>query len=843
MCTNGCTQITKKMLKKIFTIAILLVLSLSVFAAKNQSQIRGQIIEEATNEPLSFATISIHNLQDSVITGTTADIDGNFNIQNVVFGEYTVKVSFIVFKTNEQKINITQQITELGKIVMSADNEQLSQSVITEKVPLIEQKLDKLVMNVSERVSTQGSNALDVIRKAPGVSVDMDGNIKLNGNTVAIWIDGRPSHLSGSSLEALLKATEGSSIDKIEIIANPSAKYDAEGSGGIINIKTKKNFINGFNGTITAGYSGMQFDKYLQGYNGSLNLNYRNKKTNSFFTYSARNEEFDIGLYSKLDMGDNSSVKQISETKALLTNSSHTLRLGTDLFANKNNTFGYIITAGLRDEKQSSYDYENDYTDIYLGDVLIQKTKSNITTPSSMDNISGNLNYTHIFNEQKGSEMTANIDYSYFDLNDNSTQINTITYYQPAVSHAEENIVSNSDQFINILSAKVDYQHVFWKTGQIETGVKWAGTRTDNDMVKTSTINPIDITKSTDPETSGFRYTEQIGAAYVSVSKMFSSKFITKFGLRAEYTQSLGDWKTSGTVSNKKYLNLFPTAFVSYNPTEKWRTSISYTRRISRPGFYQLNPFKQYIDANTLMVGNPDLDPQFINQTVLSVGYSQYINAFLYCSYTQDLIMQSPFFNEETGLKKLEWDNFGTQIMYGGGLNLTEVPLTKWLTFTLGGSLLYNINKTDAGTVHEGSYSNNGYFGNLNGSLTALLPKDFKVEFSGFYQSRIPYGYFVIDPMNSFDLGVKKNMIKNKATLSLTIYDIFRSYKSNANMYTNIDGVNQLTYRLEQKYNMQKVKFTFSYRFGQAKAVKKRNVGNQEETSRVGKSSGSIGNN
>jgi hypothetical protein len=205
--------------------------------------------------------------------------------------------------------------------------------------------------------------------------------------------------------------------------------------------------------------------------------------------------------------------------------------------------------------------------------------------------------------------------------------------------------------------------------------------------------------------------------------------------------------------------------------------------------------------------------------------------------------MQSPFFNEETGLKKLEWDNFGTQIMYGGGLNLTEVPLTKWLTFTLGGSLLYNINKTDAGTVHEGSYSNNGYFGNLNGSLTALLPKDFKVEFSGFYQSRIPYGYFVIDPMNSFDLGVKKNMIKNKATLSLTIYDIFRSYKSNANMYTNIDGVNQLTYRLEQKYNMQKVKFTFSYRFGQAKAVKKRNVGNQEETSRVGKSSGSIGNN
>ena len=231
-------------------LAFLVLLTGNLFAARNLSAIRGIVIDKETRSPLSYATLAIRDSSNSVITAATAGADGTFLLEGISYGSYRLVSTFIGYKEQSRNIDITSPQTDVGFIEMEEDVQTLQTAVITARVPVIEQKIDKIVMNVAEAVSTEGSNVLEVLRKAPGVTIDMDGNVKLNGQAVSIWIDGRPSYLNGLELEALLRSTDGTTIDKIELMAHPSARYDAEGSGGIINIKMKKNLLKGFSGFI-----------------------------------------------------------------------------------------------------------------------------------------------------------------------------------------------------------------------------------------------------------------------------------------------------------------------------------------------------------------------------------------------------------------------------------------------------------------------------------------------------------------------------------------------------------------------------------------------------------------
>ena len=271
----------------LFTLTIFILAS-HAFAAKNSGIIEGKVVEKESMKALPFATVSIIGSDNKILTGAITSDDGSFKIANLQTGLVNVKVSFIGFRdtTLTVKIDDTSLIKNIGTILLSADRINLKSAIVTAKVPVIEQKLDKLVMNVSEAVTTQGSNALEILRKAPGVSIDPSGNILLNGSAVQVWIDGRPSNLSGQELESLLSGTDGSTIDKIEIISHPSARYDAEGGGGIINIKTKKNFAKGLSGTVRSSYNAAYDQKFYHAADGSLNLNYRSDKNNTTIAYS-----------------------------------------------------------------------------------------------------------------------------------------------------------------------------------------------------------------------------------------------------------------------------------------------------------------------------------------------------------------------------------------------------------------------------------------------------------------------------------------------------------------------------------------------------------------------------
>lgn len=792
---------------------------------QNVRSISGTVIDAATEKPIEFATVALIAPDSTIVNGTTTDSAGHFTIERIPSGEYKLMAAFIGY---------TSLITDLSAVpareavlALEPDAEMLEEAVVTARRPVIEQKLDKLVMNISDAVSTEGSNGTDLLRKAPGVTIDFDGNVKLNGSAVAVWIDGRPSNLSGKELEVLLQSTDGTTIDRIEIMAHPSAKYDAAGGGGIINIVTKKNFMQGFNGSVNLGYGGMYFDRWDQSGDGSVNLNYRGRKTNTFLTYSARYDDMTAEMLSKSLYGAANEYTMSNSSQLLMRNFNQMFRAGNDWYISDKDVLGAIVTGTFRNSSTGTYG--DNFTEHLLGEDILGRLNSEITNTDDFNGVSANLNYTHTFDPAKMQELTLNADYSWYDIGNTSRQSDIPDPMITALIPLDSTIFrQDAAQRLQIWSAKADYQQLFWQTGLLEAGLKWSRTVTDNNSVREDFYN--NIWNYNSNLSNIFLYDEQIAAAYISAAKSFGTKWSVKIGLRGEYTWARGDWRSAGEKSTKSYFNIFPTAFVSYMPTEKWRLAASYTRRISRPGYSQLNPFRTYMSANSYTEGDPDLNPQFSDQVSLTVGYGQHLNLSLLYQHNSNLIMQHPEVNPDNGEQRLIWENFGTQSLAGAALSVSELPITKWLNLSANYFAAYNSNISTS----DDSYSDGSFLQSFYGSLNFLLPKEWKIEIGGFGSGNMTMGYMDIRPMYMLFGGIKKNLWDGRGTIALNVQDLLRSFRTSITSYTG----DVLTYSIDQRINMQKITISFSYRFGTASNVRRRNVGNVEESSRVGGSGG-----
>ena len=792
---------------------------------QNVRSISGTVIDAATEKPIEFATVALIAPDSTIVNGTTTDSAGHFTIERIPSGEYKLMAAFIGY---------TSLITDLSAVpargavlALKPDSEMLEEAVVTARRPVIEQKLDKLVMNISDAVSTEGSNGTDLLRKAPGVTIDFDGNVKLNGSAVAVWIDGRPSNLSGKELEVLLQSTDGTTIDRIEIMAHPSAKYDAAGGGGIINIVTKKNFMQGFNGSVNLGYGGMYFDRWDQSGDGSVNLNYRGRKTNTFLTYSARYDDMTAEMLSKSLYGAANEYTMSNSSQLLMRNFNQMFRAGNDWYISDKDVLGAIVTGTFRNSSTGTYG--DNFTEHLLGEDILGRLNSEITNTDDFNGVSANLNYTHTFDPAKMQELTLNADYSWYDIGNTSRQSDIPDPMITALIPLDSTIFrQDAAQRLQIWSAKADYQQLFWQTGLLEAGLKWSRTVTDNNSVREDFYN--NIWNYNSNLSNIFLYDEQIAAAYISAAKSFGTKWSVKIGLRGEYTYARGDWRSAGEKSVKSYFNLFPTAFVSYMPTQKWRLAASYTRRISRPGYSQLNPFRTYMSANSFTEGDPDLNPQFSDQVSLTVGYGQHLNLSLLYQHNSNLIMQHPEVNPDNGEQRIIWENFGTQSLAGAALSVSELPITKWLNLSANYFAAYNSNVSTS----DDSYSDGSFLQSFYGSLNFLLPKEWKIEIGGFGSGNMTMGYMDIRPMYMLFGGIKKNLWDGRGTIALNVQDLLRSFRTSITSYTG----DVLTYSIDQRINMQKITISFSYRFGTASNLRRRNVGNVEESSRVGGSGG-----
>lgn len=826
-------------MKRIFIFCVALLCAMVTFA---QSNLAGKV-QDTQSAPIAYATVSLLRTDSTLVTGTITDDAGAFAL-SAPSGKYLLKVSFIGYQTVCQTVKTGDKNLLLS---LREESKQLGEVEVKAKKQLIERQFDKIVLNVSNSPFAMGSNGKDLLKKAPGVNVDKDGNVTVNGKSVEVYIDGRPSCLSGEQLKAMLEGTDGSTIEKIEIISNPSAKYDASGQGGIINIKTKRNMMRGLNGTLSAAYGGMYYkdiDTWMNTEMFSLNLNYRTEKTYTFGSltqvYTNQNVGVETGS-TYLDTLTHTTTERYDKSEYDCDFQYYMLKLGNDWFINDKNTVGFIFQAPFMIMNQNVPEGHG-YGWTKVGNDIAENSMLSISGPMFSQQYTANLNYTHVFNDSLERELTANIDYNRNGWKQQNEQSNTYTYptRPDSVLHTGLNI--NTNQIVDIYSAKLDFQTRFWQTGMIETGAKYALSNTDNRMTTDSLLNDCQSPTAH----SDFSYSEHVAALYISLAKQFGQHFNAKLGLRGEYTHSNGNWRSADSTSTKDYFNLFPTAFLGYNPTDKWAMNISYTRRIKRPSYYQLNPFRTYIDAHNYAEGNPELTPEFNNQVDMNFSYSQYVSLSFNFSHTQDMFSQRTEILPN-GDGRMRWMNFGTCTTHGGNLSLTELPIVPkfvtgddgsrtmqgaWLALTLNGGYYYFINRS-----YDGLYNNRSHWGYGSATLNAYLPKDWTLSLDGFYNAPIINGYNYQNAFYSMNFSVRKMWREKGLIFNLQAQDLLRSLQGRNETLGLAEGNSTYT---AQNYRYQKVMFSVTWMFGQQQYVKHRNVGNLDESSRLG-SGGGVG--
>lgn len=804
----------------------------AAFAApQDVTTLKGKVLDGASNEPAGWATVALMTTDSTVVAGATCDENGAYELKAAA-GDYIFAADLIGYKSYKQPVLLKGGVVESAPVLLAVDAQMLSGATVTDRVKLIDVKIDKVVMNVSESAFAQGSDALELIKKAPGVTIDKDGNIKLNGKNVSVWIDGRPSQLDGKSLEALLRSTNGESIDKFEIMEHPSAKYDAAGQGGIINIKTKRNLRQGFNGSAGINGSGMYFSDLKQfPWDESVwaNLAYRGKKTNTFLNLYEGIYDSAYSIASETSMAPiNFLQSALSQFKYSYKN--YNVKFGNDWFIDGKNTLGFIVTLSGADDVMNSL---SSTVDQFVSGVKTSQTRSSISNgPEKNLRPSVNLNYTHVFDEKKAQEITVNLDYFNNTKNSAGSQIDTV-FAGGATTPSDITLQTiGADNAYNIYSAKADFQSVIFQKYMFEAGAKWALSSTDNNSFEKK-VNAVTMAEIFN-HPSDFRYREHVAAAYFNVAGQLGPKWSLKAGLRGEYTNSYGDWRTSGTETRRGYFDLFPTVFVGFNPNENWRFATSYTRRINRPGYYALDPIKMYVDAKTYTVGNPDILPAYDNDFNLTAAYGQHLSLTLGYDYSYNVIEQIPTFQTD-GTQCLTWGNFGTQSIGYVNFGVSALPVTKWFQWTAYITGMYLRSASLRSNADVTSWSANYYT-----DLTFILPKDWKISIDSYGTTSVKMGYYTMYPNFAANMAVKKNLLENRMTLSIKLQDIFRTTA----MHLDIDdetGLGAFSH-MNQDFKQQKLTIGLSWNFGQAqKPMKHRNVGNLEEMSRAGSGGGTGG--
>ena len=817
--------------------------------------IKGSVMD-TKGTPMPFVTISVLTKDSSLITGAITDEQGKYSIESPSLvgraGEgFLIQASYIGYHT------------AFGgpDFVLREETERLAEVEVKAKKPLIERQMDKLVVNVSASPLAAGSNGNDILRRSPGVRIDKDGNITVNGKGVEIWIDGKPSYLSGQQLKAMLDGTDGNTIEKIEIISNPSAKYDASGQGGIINIKTKRNMMKGLNGMLSAGYGGMYFGdvkRWLNNEMVSLNLNYRGEKTYTFGQLTQVYAQNDVDFETRRtvpEIGSKQAIENYSYSGYNLDFQYYMLKLGNDWYIDSVNTFGFILQVPYMRMKQDIIDDRNIGYTVVGPDTTFSKTATNTATQAPQH--TANLNFTHTFNEALERELTVNVDYNRYSTHSANLQ-------KTDFGTRSLNLDINTRQAADIYSAKLDFQTKFWQTGMIETGVKYALSSTDNRMTTDSTINNVK-----QPQTiSNFLYQEHVAAAYISVGKQFGEHWSAKLGLRGEYTFSHGNWTSADSVTNKSYFDPFPTAYVGYtsSPLGKLQqpiaVSASYTRRIKRPNYWMLNPFRTYVDAYSYQEGNTNLSPEFNNDVELHFSWTQYFNLTFNFSHTQGMFDRKTTILAD-GSGSMQWVNFGTCTTHGGNLSLTELPLVPkfanaqtaegeivnrkssnrqlvgaWLALTVNAGWYHFLNKSyDLKPDGKPVYRLGNHYGYVGGTLSAYLPKDWTMTLDGNWSSPMTTGYERQESTYYLSFGIRKMYMKKGLIFNLNVQDLARSLR-----FTSTDMGQQSGYSswFSQTVRQQRVMLSVTWMFGQQQQHKYRKVGELDESSRLGGGGGGV---
>lgn len=817
-------------MRNLFKSVLLLNLSWVAIASnaqQNSPELQGKVINK--QQPVESAIVSLLLAKDSSVVKTTlADKSGLYRFQQVGSGKYLLQANMVGFEKAyygpfEWNGSATKMLPD---IQLTAKASGLAEVTVSSKKPLIEQKADRTIVNVEASPTNAGATAMEILEKSPGISVDKDGNISLKGKEgVVIYMDGRPTYLSGSDLVNLLKNTQGSQLDQIEIMTNPPARYDAAGNAGVINIRTKKSKVVGFNGSVTAGYGQGVYARNNQ----NFQLNYRKNKLN-FFGNIGRNERIgfqNIAIDRRFIDGNSKQIVSFFEqiTDRSTYNHSYNGKLGLDYYVSNKTTMG-LVYSGFNN-KGGGYSVGN--IDIFNAQhTLINKTVAINGNADSWKNSSLNFNLRHQL-DSAGRELSFDVDYLTYNGNTNLYLNNAYQNNLGQTIAKTDSLLGRLPQVIDIYSAKIDYVLTLKNNAKLEAGIKTSFVTTDANAVYDTVSNGVimrDYNRS-----NHFVYRENINAAYVNYNKALNKKWNLQLGLRAEQTLAKGDQKTTNVQFNRNYVQVFPTAYIQFAANEKNSFVLNYGKRIRRPDYQSLNPFVEFLDRYTYEQGNPYLKPQFSHNIELSHTFKGFLTTTLNYTKTTDIIQQVIMQDDSKNETFIKQDNIATQQQFGLSVNAFN-QYTKWWS----GNIYLNVaNNQLSGPINNAPVNISATSFMANISQQFKFNKGYSAEISGFYRSESIEGVFRIKPFGIVNIGISKQIMKNKGSIRLNVRDIFWSQKiKGESKYGTVDA------NFRQFNDNRIANITFTYRFSKGKGASgpRKRGGAEDEQSRVGVDSG-----
>ncbi|WP_374439997.1 TonB-dependent receptor domain-containing protein [Epilithonimonas sp.] len=779
----------------------------NIFAQSVQNySLSGTIDSDNVNQ----LEINLFNSENKLIKTEVVDQNGKFTFNDLASGNYNLKISKNGTEAYQSLVTVNENVI-LSSISL---NEKAIEGVtITKTKPYIERQDGKMILNVENSLAATGNSAFEVLEKAPGVKVDSNDNISMRGKTnLLVQIDGKNTPMTGTDLANYLRGIPSSTVEKIEFITNPSSKYDAAGTS-IINVKLKKDQRKGTNGSLSTSVG---TGKYIKN-NNSFSINHRNKKVNLFANYSFAYREFYNKLLLDRSFYDNGNFRQayVQDNFLKMNFRNHIAKVGMDYYANDKNILGFSV--GLVSNRfDPTSNNETLILDSHYNPAGTSNTKSN--NRDHWKNVSVNVNHKYKI-DSLGSELTTDLDY----INYSNTSMQKFTTRNFDISGSENAspyiLNGDLDGNLNIYSAKSDLTKVFSYDLKLETGVKTSFVKADNDLQFFNASSGILV--NDEAKSNHFIYEENINAVYGNLIKNWE-KFKVNVGLRIENTNVTGNQITTGQVSKKHYTQLFPSAVFSYDFNDKNSLELNFSRRITRPTYKQLNPFKFYLDLTTYQAGNPDLNPQTTMSYEMTYSFSNKYFATLSYSKTRNNITDvlKPVYENGKPVIVQAVENLATVSYYGLNL-IAPIRVTKWWDMNNSANFYYG---SYTGNISDTAIKNQGNFTfDLNSINSFKIGNGYSAELSGNYKAREVYAYMFLKPMWSVNIGAQKKF-RNNSTLKFSFNDIFlKSNPEAKNIYSGY--VENFIVRRDTRV----VTLSYTYNFGSGKSGQPRKTGGADD--------------
>ncbi|MCL6272561.1 TonB-dependent receptor family protein [Muricauda sp. 2012CJ35-5] len=792
-----------------------LVLILIVTASYGQT-IKGKVVSEL-GEPIPYAAVTLNAVVDgALIKASITTEEGTFEINGIFPPEFNLNISSIGYSDYQQKLDNKENIQDLGSITLADAAENLEEVTVVAEKPMVQVLADKTVFNVENTINATGTSAFELLRKAPGVIVDNNGGLIVEGKTgVQIFIDGKVSVLQGEDLTNYLESLQATDIDSVEIITQPSSKYDAAGNAGIINIKLKKDKSLGTNGTYTSGLTSGDFARY----NSSINFNNRGKKGNFYGTYSNRFGKSTgfINLFRT-----QSGTQFDDETTSIYDRNSNNVKLGYDYYVNDKHTIGAIFNGNFN----NSFNTNDTRTPIRPANIsLVDSVLVALNqTDNTSYNINANLNYRYA--DTLGYSVNLDLDYGKYNSDRNAFQPNTYFNGDESQILTQRITFQETPIDIDIATFKADYEQDFLK-GKLGVGVKFSYVNTDNTF---NFFNQIDGENILDANQSNqFEYTENVNAAYVNYNRKWG-KWNLQMGVRMENTDSDGRLESTQANENERvernYTDFFPSGGLTYQLNQKNQFALTYSKRIQRPNYQSLNPFEFKFNELSFGKGNPFLQPQYTDNFKLSHTFNYRLTTSLGYSYISDFFARVTVADGESA-SFLTTLNVADQEVINLGVSYPKKIANWWNVYLSVNAYISDYKPTSPEFLAVKQETLSFYAQN-----TFTISKDFKMEVSGWYSSpSIWGGTYETQSLGSLNVAFQKKFFDNKVTGRLAFNDIlytipWRGTTQFGDLFINGTGGS----------DSRQVAFSFTYDFGrnEIKKARKRKTGLEDENNRIG---------